>query len=117
MSQRNGLLRLWAGILLPPFAWFLHQQLSYLLVSWACTTGRPFTFYVVTVLMLLPALGGGLFSWLIWKRLGHDEPDEAGGVQARGRFMAVAGLLSSIMFCLVILAQALPSFMLNACEP
>jgi len=29
----------------------------------------------------------------------------------------VAGLLSSIMFCLVILAQALPSFMLNACEP
>jgi hypothetical protein len=31
-SQGKGLLTLWAGILLPPLAWFLHQQLSYVLV-------------------------------------------------------------------------------------
>jgi hypothetical protein len=35
----------------------------------------------------------------------------------RSRFMALAGLLSSGMFVLAILAQAMPSFILSACEP
>jgi hypothetical protein len=115
-SQRKGLMALWAGILLPPFAWFLHQQLSYMLVSWACMTGRQFILYVVTLAMLLLAIGGGLIARHTWQRFGHDEPDEAGGVLARSRFMAVVGLLSSVLFSLVILAQGIPSFILNACE-
>jgi hypothetical protein len=35
----------------------------------------------------------------------------------RSRFMALAGLLSSGMFVLAILAQAMPSFILSTCEP
>jgi hypothetical protein len=116
-SQRKGLLTLWAGILLPPFAWFLHQQLSYISVLWACETGRQFILYIATLAMLLLALGGGLIARQTWQRLGRDEPDEAEGVLARSRFMAVAGVLSSVMFSLVILAQGIPSFILNACEP
>jgi hypothetical protein len=67
--------------------------------------------------MLLLAPGGGLVANLTWKHLGHERPEKARGVLARSRFMAVAGLLSSTMFCLVIVAQAIPSFILNACEP
>jgi hypothetical protein len=116
-SRRKGLLALWAGILLPPFAWFLHQQLSYILVPWACETGRRFILYVVTLAMLLLALGGGLIARQTRQCLGRGEPDEVGGVLARSRFMAVAGVLSSVMFCLAILAQVIPSFILHACEP
>jgi hypothetical protein len=116
-SRRTGLLALWAGVLLPPSAWFLHQQLSYILVPWACETGRQFILYLVTLAMLLLALAGGLMARRAWQCLGHDEPDEAGGVLARSRFMAVAGVLSSAMFSLAILAQGIPSVILHACEP
>jgi hypothetical protein len=39
-AQPRGLLTLWVGLLLPPFAWFLNLQLSYMLVPWACVTER-----------------------------------------------------------------------------
>ena len=116
-SQRKGLLALWAGILLPPCAWFLHQQLSYMLVPWACVTGRQFILYAVTLATLLLAIGGGLVARHSWRRLGRDRADGAGGVVARSRFMAVGGVLSSALFSLVIVAQGIPSFILNACEP
>jgi hypothetical protein len=116
-SRRKGLLVLWVGILLPPFAWFLHQQLSYMLVPWACSTGRQFILYGVTLAMLLLAIGSGLTARQSWRRLGRDEPHEAGEVVARSRFMAIVGMLSGVMFSLVILARGIPSFILNACEP
>jgi hypothetical protein len=35
----------------------------------------------------------------------------------RSRFMAVLGLLTSILFFLIILAQSIPSFILSPCQP
>jgi hypothetical protein len=117
VSPRRDLLTLWTGLLLPPFAWFLHQQLSYMLVLWACATGRQFALHLVTVAMLLLAGAGGFMAWRGWQRTGRDWPDEGGGMLPRRRFMAVGGLLSSSMFFLVILAQGIPSFLLSACAP
>jgi hypothetical protein len=117
VSQERDLLALWTGLLLPPFAWFLHQQLSYMLVLWACASGRQFVLHLVTVAMLLLAGAGGFIAWRNWQRTGRGWSDEAGGMRPRSRFMAVAGLLSSGMFVLVILAQEIPSFLLNACAP
>jgi hypothetical protein len=116
-SQGRGLLALWAGLLLPPFAWFLNLQLSYMLVPWACVTGQQFILHVVTLAMLLLAASGGVIAWRTWRRVGHDWPNEAAGVVPRSRFMAVGGLLSSVLFCLVIVAQGIPSFILSGCEP
>jgi hypothetical protein len=116
-TQRRGLLALWAGLLLPPFAWFLNLQLSYMLVLWACATGRQFILYVVTLAMLVLAISGGAIAWHTWQRVGRDSAGEAEGVVARSRFMAVGGWLSSVMFSLAIVAQGIPSFILSACEP
>jgi hypothetical protein len=116
-SPGRDLLALWTGILLPPIAWFLSQQLSYTLVLWACATGRQFVLHIVTAAMLCLAGAGGFIAWRSWRRTGRDRPDAAGGMLPRSRFMAVTGLLSSGMFALVILAQGIPSFLLNACAP
>jgi hypothetical protein len=117
VSRQRDLLALWSGLLLPPFAWFLHQQLSYMLVLWACASGRQFALHLVTVAMLLLAGAGSFMAWRSWQRTGRDGPDKAGGMLPRRRFMAVGGLLSSGMFFLVILAQGIPSFLLSACAP
>jgi hypothetical protein len=111
------LLTLWVGVLLPPVAWFLSQQISYVLVPWACATGRQFALLLVDLAMILLAGTGGVMAWRSWQRTSQDHGDEAGSMLLRSRFIALAGLLSSGIFVLAILAQAMPSFILSACEP
>jgi hypothetical protein len=112
-----GLLSLWAGVLLPPFAWFLNLLIGYTLVPWACATGRQFALHWMTLAMLLLASAGGFIAWRHRQPTGDGQLDKAGDILARSRFMAIGGLLSSTMFFLAILAQSIPSFILSACEP
>ena len=113
----GGVLALWAGILGPAFAWALQMQAAYLLVQRACQSGRNTLLYIVTVAALLLAAGAGLIAWRKWQAAGRGQPDDAAGARPRGRFMAVLGLLMSAMFCLVIIAQGLASFVLHPCQP
>jgi hypothetical protein len=117
LSSGRDLPALWAGILVPPTAWFLSQQISYMLVPWACATRRQFALPFVTLAMLLPAGTSGIMAWRSWRRTNQDPAYEAGSMLLRSRFMALGGLLSSGMFSLAILAQAIPSFILSACTP
>ena len=110
-------LSLWAGILAGPFAWFLQMQVSYALVPWACATGHLVVLHLTTLGGMLIAAAGALIAWREWRRVGSEWPKGAGGPQMRSRFMAVLGLLISILFFLVILAQGIPSFILNPCQP
>jgi hypothetical protein len=104
LPPERDLLTLWVGVLLPPLAWFLSQQISYVLVPWACATGRQFALPLVTLAMLLPVGIGGVRAWHSWQRTGQDRSGEAGARRLRRRFIAVGGLLSSGMFVLAILA-------------
>jgi hypothetical protein len=117
LSSGRDLPALWAGILLPPAAWFLSQQISYILVLWACASRRQFALPLVTLAMLLPAGAGGVMAWRSWQRTKQDPAYKAGSMLLRNRFMAFGGILSSGMFSLAILAQAIPSFILSACTP
>ncbi|HEX8073126.1 MAG TPA: hypothetical protein VF546_24475 [Pyrinomonadaceae bacterium] len=107
----------WAGVLVAPCVWALQMELSYLLVQPACQAGRNLSLHVVTVGALLLAAGGGLLAWRNWRQAGARWQAEAGDAVARSRFMGLLGLLLSAMFCLAILAQGIPSFVLHPCQP
>lgn len=108
---------LWTGILAAPIAWFLQMQINYALVPWACATGHMMVLHMVTLGGLLIAAASTLTAWREWQRSGKEWPKGAGGPQMRSRFMAVLGLLISVMFFFVILAQSIPSFILSPCQP
>ena len=91
-AQPRGQPTLWVGLLLPPFAWFLDLQLRYMLAPRTCVTERQFALHLVTLAMLLLAASGGLVAWHTWQRVGHDSPDEPGGIVPRRRFAVVRGL-------------------------
>ena len=65
-SPGRDLLTLWVGVLLPPVVWFLSQQISYVLVPWACATGRQFALLLIDLAMILLAGTGGVIAWHSW---------------------------------------------------
>jgi hypothetical protein len=107
---------LWAGILVAPAAFAANLQLSYLLVHPACLRNDLIPLHVVQILCLALALGGGLIAWRALRRERAGVSGEAGGRGDRSRFLAGLGVWTSALFALVIVAQAVPSFVLHQCQ-
>ena len=118
MSSINGpdLILLFTAFLLPPFAFFLNLQLSYLAVPWACATGHEILLHLISAGTLLLAASNGFIAWREWKKGGRAWPDESAGREPRNRFVLVVGILMSSLFSLAILAQWIPSFVLGPCD-
>lgn len=124
-STRAGAKQLWAGILLPPLAFLIAVEAAYVLVPWACQKGRP----GVVWLGLLP----GVVTWVVgaWaafkvrremgEGLGRELTGAGGSISidpapSRVRFMAAIGVLSSILFLVLMLSLAIPIAVLHPCD-
>jgi len=114
---RSVNLRQWAGVLGAPVAWFAQLQTNYALVPAACRDA-PTAVLVLSSLAFL-ALGAAAvwLSWMGWRAEDGTWPkgsDE--GAPARRRFLGVLGLLTSGLFFAVMVAQAIPTFIVPVCH-
>lgn len=117
MLHPRGLFMQWMGVLAGPVAWGLHMQTNLSLVPWACKNGGLLMLHVVTVLALVVTAFGAFAAWRGWQEGAAEEVETDGGSRiSRARFMGALGLLVSAMFFLVIIAQAIPSFMFHPCQ-
>lgn len=108
--------RLWTGALAGPIAWLLNLGLSYLLTDWSCNTGHEIVIHLVNLVALLVALAGAALAWSIWEGAAPSGPTGAPPPIGRVRFMALSGMILSLLFALAIIAQGVPPFILNACQ-
>jgi hypothetical protein len=106
---------LWIAVFMAPVAFFLHLQVNYALVPWACSTGNTFPIHIATFVAMALAGAGCFTTWRSWRHAGTIWPDDARGSLTRTRFMAALGFLMGILFLLVILAQAVPTFIFEPC--
>jgi hypothetical protein len=107
---------LWVGLLLAPVAFLINLEAAYALVPTACSSRTELPVHLVHLACLLLTLYGLLTAWRCWKAAGAIWPGGAGDPLARSRFMAGVGLLVSALFVLVIVAQWIPSFILDPCQ-
>jgi hypothetical protein len=106
---------LWAGILAGPLAWALELVVNYALVKPACGRGwSPFN--VVTLGALLIVAAGAFASWRALTATPTDAPTDGGHPIDRSRAMAIYGLWSAALFGVVVVAGAVPQWMLDACK-
>jgi hypothetical protein len=103
------------AMLLPPIAWVLHHQISYLLTYWVCENGGMFLYHIITLVLLGLAGLGAYLGWKSWKESGSGLKSEGGSVLDRSRFMGLSGMVLGVSFAVVIVAQWIPTFMLNPC--
>jgi hypothetical protein len=114
--SNGGIFALWVGVLLAPVAWAAQQQALYTMVPWACQSGNFFALHAVTIAAVAVALSGALVAWRNWSRAGRARADDdRGGALARSRFFAVSGLVASLFFALVIVAQGIAAFVVHPC--
>lgn len=121
---------LWFGLLGAPLAWSLQLLIGYAFSANRCfpgtqlqlhtpTTGINTALVVMTVVALLIAAAAGVTAWRSWKATHHEEggkEEEALEVgEGRTRFMALSGMLLSVLFGLAVFFSGLSPFVVPAC--
>jgi hypothetical protein len=108
---------LWAGILAGPAAWAVDLTASYALVHWTCRTRHTTLLHLVSASALVVIAAGVFAAWrgLQDARVGSGQRTTAARRVDRQRFMAVLGLVMCALFATVVIAGALPRWILDAC--
>jgi hypothetical protein len=109
-------LPLWTGILAGPVAWALDLSISYAIVKWTCASQRETLLQAVAPAALMVVAIGAAVSYLALQQTASDTPTDGGEPRQRARFMAILGLTTSALFALTIVAGAIPSWVLDACQ-
>jgi hypothetical protein len=108
---------LFTGCIGAPVLWASQMQTNYGLVEWACEHNKRIVLQWINVGFFLAAIACGLISLWIWFRVGPHWPrTEDEGTRARTRLLAVIGVFSALLFCLLILAQGIPIILFGPCE-
>jgi hypothetical protein len=128
--------RLWAGLLLAPSAWLIAEVAGYYMASRSCEVGTPglplesfaaprVAQVVLVGLTLLAAFAGLAVAIGSWRALSaaaaaaHEELSRAGSPAmelGRARFMALAGVLVSVLFAGGLVLFGISAFLVNACS-
>ncbi|MFL6447326.1 MAG: hypothetical protein ACJ746_06500 [Bryobacteraceae bacterium] len=116
MTDARRDLLLWTADLGPPIIWLFSFQANFTLAPWACIFQVKAWLYFVFVLALVLELSLAALAWSQWKALGAEFPGQGPGSLPRARIMALAGIVFSLGFAMVVVAQAIPAVLLGACE-
>jgi hypothetical protein len=115
-SGPRALLGQGAAVLGGPLVWLAQFQLNYALVPRMCAAGTALPLHLVFVVALLLVAGAGLLAWRTWRTAGAGWPSsDEGGPVGRSRLLGALGLMTSTLFSLVILAQWIPTFIVDPC--
>jgi small-conductance mechanosensitive channel len=102
---------LWYAIVGTPMFVLLNLQLSYSLTPVACSGGSTLVMHLLTAILLALVIVAGVGAAV---RLRRDWIEDA--VLSRPSFMAMIGILESVLFSMVIIAQWLPHAYLSPCQ-
>ena len=123
-AETVGSWRLWFGVLGAPLAWLTQLVVAYSLEEWfGCSpsatdagevlgVGVRSLALVITAATAAVAVAAGAAAISCLRRAGPDE----NGVQKRVRWMAVAGIMNSVLYLLFILVGTAPPLILDVCE-
>jgi hypothetical protein len=110
---------LWTGVLLGPAAWGVHLQFVYAAADQVCKGNLDKTaLHIASIACLSVAIAGGLIAAWLWFTSGVKWPSDArSDLVARRRFLAAEGILTGVLFAIVIVGQWLSIVYYPPCPP
>jgi hypothetical protein len=116
VDELAGPFVLWFSAMAGPLAWIIHNVGRYAWATTVCFEGQTLILHAITVGTGLISLIAAVAGWLAWRRLRRERERVADQARwNRAHFMAIYGLMSSIFFLMVIIAEAIPSFFIDPC--
>jgi hypothetical protein len=103
------------GVLIGPLAFGADLLLSYVMVHHACSTGHGYVLHAISIVCLVIVLGGAWMSWIQYQNA-REGSDDGGSPLDRSHFLGLLGFASSVFFAVVIIANAVPRFILSPCD-
>lgn len=103
--------RLILSVVLGPVIALVNQQAIYSGATWACGYDARGTLHIIPILALVAVILLGLDAYSLWRSANRRE----GTIATRTTFLAVVGIALSTFSAVVIAAQWIAIFTLDAC--
>ena len=107
---------LWITILAGPILWLCAFLANFALAPYACIFQSKAAVIGVWLAGIILALSSAFYAHRLWREVGPNWQIQESGVIPRSRAMSIAGMSLSVGFALIMLAQAIPAVVLEACE-
>ena len=107
---------LWLLIVVGPVITAIQHELNYILVAPACSAQRNLALYGVTLLSMVLTIASIMVGHGIWKRTRATWPGEDDDFATRVTFIAILGILSSVMSLHIIIAQFIATIVFDPCQ-
>jgi hypothetical protein len=106
----------WWCLFAGPFAWALDLALSYVLQQHSCSTGHVYVLHTISLVCFLIALSGIAAGLYAHERVPEDSAKDGRRPRDRAYFQVLFGIVFSSAFALAIIAEAVPRWLLSACD-
>jgi hypothetical protein len=103
------------GVIIGPLAFGADLLLSYMLVPHTCSTGHFYVLHAISIVCFVIVLGGAWMSWMQYQNA-REGNDSGGSPLDRSHFLGLLGFASSVFFAVVIIANAVPRWILSPCD-
>jgi hypothetical protein len=103
---------MWAG----PLAWIFDLSFSYVLTQHSCSTGHHYVLHLITILCGLIALTGFVAGIVAHGAVPSEATEEGARPMDRTLFQVLFGIIFSLAFTVVIVAGAVPRWILSPCN-
>lgn len=97
-------------------AWGIDLGLSYMLEQHSCSTGHFYVLHTISFVSFALAISGFAAGFIEKRRFPHDSKEEGGSSLDRAHFQALIGMIFSLSFAVVIIAGAIPRWILSPCQ-
>ena len=111
----EGIAAQWTGVLAGPLALAADQLASYALVKWTCGHQHVMVLHLISLAALVAVAGGAFAAWRVLSEAPAGATLDGGRAIDRGRFMGLLGIATCALFALLVIAMALPPWMIDAC--
>jgi magnesium-transporting ATPase (P-type) len=109
-------LRLWLGILLPPFAGGINTLVGYVVSNYDCNVHDRHLVLLVNVVSALLCVIAGVTSYSTRRRIENRSDDASESLFHTRRFMMFMGFTFTVGFLLFIAAGTVSTFLLHPCD-
>ena len=115
-DEPAGITAQFTGLLAGPVAWAIDLTSSYAVVQWTCGGGPTAVLHLISLGSLVIIGVGAFASWQALQWAAPYEREDGSHAEDRGRFLAVLGLVMCALFAVLVIAGAIPRWVLDACQ-